>query len=86
MKYKIKHLICGAIIAFVVGMPVCAEAEKLFPAMYAAILSAAIAGAAKEYADAGHKMNHFCWKDFIATVVGGLIGAMFIYLIFNGKG
>lgn len=85
MRDKIEHLIVGAVIAVVVGLPVWHSCHNLFAGIWAALFPSVIASCVKEWADYQHDCR-FDWRDFLATCIGAVVVVLFIICLHFGKG
>lgn len=85
MKDKINHIIAGVLVAAAVGLPCYLENVDLFAGIWGAVVSVLIAGGVKEWCD-----NQFGggvdWKDYAATVLGGIIVVLLILGFHFGRG
>ena len=76
-KDKIQHLVAGFVIAIATYLIVMLLFKSSNDAIYISIFMSALAGYVKERYDIsqGRKAD---WKDFLATVSGGIIATLFI--------
>lgn len=85
MKEKITHIICGALVSALIGLPVYLESLNLFAGVWSALLSGIIAGGIKEWCDTVYD-NKWSWSDFGYTAIGASMVTLFIILLHIGKG
>lgn len=78
-------MISGAVIAFLIGLPVYLDTLNLFAGIWAGMLSGTVAGITKEWTDTIYD-NKWSWKDLGYTVIGSAIVAIFMILLHIGKG
>jgi hypothetical protein len=92
---KINHTLIGCGVAFIVGIVTYLMQQDEFgnvagsaawAGVFAALVSAALAGGVKEWCDMHTSGNKWDWKDFAATMVGGVVAALVIIGIHFGKG
>ena len=85
MKDKKYHVLAGLLVAAFVGLPAYLENVDLFAGIWGAAVSVLIAGGIKEWCD-----NQFGgganWKDYAATVLGGIIVVLLILGFHFGRG
>ena len=85
MNDKIQHILAGVAVAVIVGLLPYLEHNNLFCGCWSAITSGVIAGAVKEWTDYKHT-NVWDWRDFAATIIGGIIVVLLILGLHFGKG
>lgn len=85
-KDKIAHIIAGILAASAAGIPVYAETLSLFAGIWSAVLTAFVAGLAKELGDCSNDLNQFDPKDLLFTVLGCVIPVLFIIGLHFGRG
>ena len=86
MSDYVKHFIAGALAASAVSIPVYAESGNLFAGIWAAVMTAAIAGGAKELGDSTGDFNIFDFRDLAFTALGALVPVLFVIGLHFGKG
>ena len=85
MQDKFKHLLAGAIVAGVVGLPAYLNNLDLFVGLWSATSSGIIAAGIKEWCDNVYD-NEWSWKDFGFTLIGVAAMLVFILLLHFAKG
>lgn len=85
MKDYLKHIIAGAIVAALVGLPAYLDSGNLFAGIWAAGVSGLIAGAIKEWCDNTYNWE-WSWKDLGFTAIGALLVVLFIIGLHFCKG
>ena len=85
MADKKKHFIAGLVTAIVVALPVYLECVNLFAGLWAALTSGIIVGGVKEWCDYVYAWK-WDWRDFLATIGGAVLVAVFIVLMHFGRG
>ena len=85
MTDKFKHIIWGAAIAFIIGVPVYASSHDLFAGLWAA-LAGLVAGGVKEWCDNRTEFNKWNWVDLGFTAIGVGVTMLFILCLHVGKG
>ena len=85
MNDKMKHL-CGGMAAAVVALPCYHSSNDLFVGLWAALFTALLVGAVKEWCDNSTPGNQWNWVELLMTVVGGVLVALFIVMLHFGKG
>ena len=83
---KITHALIGAAASAWVSMPAYLTTNDLFTGLWVALWVAIIAGAIKEFCDTNTDGNKWDWRDFLATVVGGVLVALLILGMHYGRG
>ena len=86
MNDKKLHIIAGLVIALAVGLPAYLESINLFAGLWSALTSGIIAASIKEYFDYRTEGNTWDWLDWVSTVIGAAIVAVFIICLHYGKG
>ena len=86
MKDKKYHVLAGLLVAAFVGLPCYLESLNLFAGLWSALTSGIIAGGVKEYFDMRTEGNKWDWWDFLATILGAVIVALFIIGLHFGRG
>ena len=85
MTDKKYHVLAGVLAAAFVGLPCYLESLNLFAGLWSALTSGILAGGVKEWCD-----NQFGgganWKDYAATVLGGIIVVLLILGFHFGRG
>lgn len=72
--------------ALAVALPCYLSCNDLFVGLWAAIVTAALVGATKEWCDNNTPGNAWNWVELLMTVIGGVLVALFIVLLHFGKG
>ena len=72
-KDKLLHFICGAAVSQVAFAATVSFTSNWIAALIS-VEAAVLAGACKEWWDVRHGVPS--WKDFLATVLGGVLGAI----------
>ena len=79
------HFAAGLVIALIIAMPVYHESKySLFCGLWSC-LSVVVAGLVKEYTDYCHT-KVWDWRDFAATLIGGIVVVLLILGLHYGKG
>jgi hypothetical protein len=71
---KVKHIVCGAMIAAISASAWVVVAADVLQAFLVGVYGALVAGVTKEYTDHLHG-SQFDFADLLATVGGGVLGA-----------
>ncbi len=72
---KLHAFVCFCIAAIVGALAAHIPPHKEWLAMLMAFTVAVVVGLWKEIRDRKQKGNHFCWWDFIADIIGALLGS-----------
>lgn len=85
-KDYIIHFCAGIMVAAFVGLPAYLESLNLFSGLWPAIVGGLIAAGIKEWCDMHADGNRWDWRDFVSSVIGVAVVAVFIILLHFGKG
>lgn len=80
-----KHFIAGLVTSIVVALPAYLESVNLFAGLWAALVSGILIGCCKEAYDYNNS-GKWEWPEFIATICGAVLVAVFIILMHFAKG
>lgn len=83
---KTTHVLVGAGASAWCSLPAYLASNDLFAGIWVAIWVAIIAGIIKEWCDMHTDGNKWDWKDFLATVIGGVLVVLLILGMHFGKG
>lgn len=83
---KKQHFIAGLLVALFCAIPCYCESKyNLTVGLYSALYVCIIAALVKEYTDYCHTKT-WDWRDFAATVIGGIVVVLLILGLHYGKG
>lgn len=85
MRDRFLHIFWGAFFTGIIAFPVYVNSHDLFAGLWAC-LAGVIAGGIKEFCYTNTDGNKWDWKDFLATVIGGVVVVLLILGLHYGRG